>query len=153
MKKILREYFTFNKRERNGVFVLLSIILILIIYLNISHYFIKPEKIDFTAFQKELAILESSMNKKGTTEELYAEELSPSSWKAKKSKQAERFEFDPNHLSSKDWERLGLSEKQIRSIRKFEEKGGRFRRKEDLGKMYCIPADQYKSLEPYIRIE
>ena len=39
-KNFLRDYFTFNRRERNGVFVLLSIIFLLILYLSFSDLFL-----------------------------------------------------------------------------------------------------------------
>jgi len=55
-------------------------------------------------------------------------------------------------LSDSDWQRLGFSEKQIKTIKNYESKGGKFRSKEDVKKMYCIPEKQYLSLEPYISI-
>ena len=55
-------------------------------------------------------------------------------------------------MSEEDWKRLGLSDKQIKTIKKYESKGGKFRTKEDVKKMYCIPPELYTSLEPYIQI-
>lgn len=64
----------------------------------------------------------------------------------------EYFPFNPNGLAVVDWKRLGLSERQIRMIKNYEAKGGRFRRKEDLKKIYAIQEADYIRLEPYIRI-
>lgn len=63
-----------------------------------------------------------------------------------------RFDFDPNTLSGAGWEKLGLSKKQAASILKYRENGGRFKRKEDLQKMYTIRPELYAQLLPHIRI-
>lgn len=62
------------------------------------------------------------------------------------------FEFNPNNLALEDWMKLGLTEKQAATIKKYEAKGGKFYKKEDLKKIYSISAKQYEILEPYINI-
>ena len=62
------------------------------------------------------------------------------------------FKFNPNGLSKEDWSRLGLSERQIHIIKNFESKGGKFRKKEDLSKIYGISQTEYQILSPYIDI-
>ena len=64
----------------------------------------------------------------------------------------ETFAFNPNTVSVSDLERLGFSEKQARSIVRYREKGGRFRRKEDFAKSYVVADSVYRRLEPYINI-
>ncbi len=59
----LREYFTFNRRERNGVFVLLSIILCLLLYLSFSDRFFSSDKTDFSQFEKEIADFEAEQKR------------------------------------------------------------------------------------------
>ena len=54
MKKIIRDFLTFNKRERNGVFVLVSIITVLVLYLNVSGGFVKQEQADFSDFDEKI---------------------------------------------------------------------------------------------------
>ncbi|WP_449047396.1 ComEA family DNA-binding protein [Parapedobacter sp.] len=63
------------------------------------------------------------------------------------------FRFDPNGLSAEDWKRLGLSNRQIQMIKNYEAKGGRFRKKEDLAKIYAIDDADYDRLAPYIDIK
>ena len=65
----------------------------------------------------------------------------------------EYFMFDPNGLSVDDWKRLGLSEGQIRVIKNYEAKGGRFYKKEDLKKIYSVSEEDYTRLAPYIQIQ
>ena len=67
-------------------------------------------------------------------------------------KSAESFRFNPNTASVSDLERLGFSEKQARSIVRYREKGGRFRRREDFAKSYVVADSVYRRLEPYIDI-
>lgn len=61
MKYFLREYFTFNRRERNGVFVLLSIILVLILYLSFSDLLYTSSQTDFLKFEKEVTEFETAL--------------------------------------------------------------------------------------------
>ena len=65
----------------------------------------------------------------------------------------EYFTFDPNGLPIVEWKRLGLSDRQIRVIKNYEAKGGQFRKKEDLKKIYSLNEADYARLEPYIHIE
>ncbi|MCF6185798.1 MAG: helix-hairpin-helix domain-containing protein, partial [Bacteroidales bacterium] len=62
------------------------------------------------------------------------------------------FNFDPNILDDSGWKELGFSEKQIASIRKYINNGGKFYKKEDLKKLYVINDKKYAELEPYINI-
>ena len=62
------------------------------------------------------------------------------------------FRFNPNGLSTDKWKELGLTDKQIRSIKNYEMKGGKFYSKEDFKRMYLITAEEYAILEPYIDI-
>ncbi len=58
--------------------------------------------------------------------------------------------FDPNDLDRQDWIELGLTERQAEGIMRYVEKGGRFRSKKDVKKMYTIPPELYAGLEPHI---
>ncbi len=159
MKQFIRDYLTFNKRERNGLFVLLTIIALLIIYLNISYKFNTPEKVDFAKFEKEIKVFNESVKQENdsiNTENKYPYTHSKSQESVETDSssitQPEYFNFNPNNLSDNKWQRLGLTDKQIQTIKNYESKGGKFRLKEDVKKMYCIPEKTYLSLEPYIQI-
>lgn len=65
---------------------------------------------------------------------------------------AERFAFDPNTADSTQLLRLGLRPFIVRNIYKYRAKGGRFRKPEDFARMYGLGKEEYKSLEPYIKI-
>lgn len=62
------------------------------------------------------------------------------------------FHFDPNTLDPDGWRKLGLREKTIQTIRRYIDKGGRFRKPEDLGRIYGLFPDEFERLRPYIRL-
>ena len=60
--------------------------------------------------------------------------------------------FDPNTADSTQLLALGLSPWIVRSIYRYRNKGGVFRRKEDFAQVYGLTAGQYRTLQPYISI-
>ncbi len=154
MKNFLREYFTFNRRERRGILLLLILVAALLLWLNLAPLFFSEGKSDRSRFEKDAgefqrSLAEAKQDSADESQFNYAQ----NDYKLPNAKaQAERFRFDPNNLPENDWRRLGLSDKQIRAIKNYESKGGKFRKKEDLKKMYCIRPELYASLEPYIAI-
>ena len=136
MRSWLEKYFGFNHRELNGVAVLATVLILVwgaagIYRQRFSEYY--PNRI--ADVQEIERFLNASANAVVLTDT------------------AERFVFDPNGLSVSDWERLGLTERQVRMIKNYEAKGGRFRRKEDVAKIYAISDDDYARLAPYIQIK
>jgi len=59
-------------------------------------------------------------------------------------------EFDPNTADSAQLQALGISSFVLGNILKYREKGGVFRQKSDLAKIYGLNQDTYKKLKPYI---
>jgi competence protein ComEA len=56
-----KEYFSFNKRQRNGILVLLALIVGMMLYLLIADYYPPaPAKLDFASFKAEVSKMESS---------------------------------------------------------------------------------------------
>ncbi len=60
------------------------------------------------------------------------------------------FPFDPNLMDESGWQKLGMTKGQIKTIQNYLSKGGKFKYKEDLAKMYCIKSEQYEELKEYI---
>ncbi|MFY9154381.1 MAG: helix-hairpin-helix domain-containing protein [Prolixibacteraceae bacterium] len=63
------------------------------------------------------------------------------------------FRFNPNLASNSDFTGLGLTERQISNIRKYQQKGGQFRTKEDLFKIYGFSEEQKKRLSDYVVLD
>ncbi len=146
LKSFTRDYFTLTSRERRGAMVLAFIIILQICALGWMHFIKSPEPPDIEIFNAET---EAFLNETGTSAT-----TPPTSRESAEKKIPERqlFPFDPNTISDNEWEKLGLTKKQIAVIRNYLRKGGRFRDKESFSKMYCISVEEYKTLEPYISI-
>jgi len=65
----------------------------------------------------------------------------------------ELFYFDPNKLSIDGWKKLGIRDKTIQTIQNYLNKGGRFKKSEDLQKIYGLRQHEYEMISPYIQIE
>ncbi len=63
------------------------------------------------------------------------------------------FYFDPNTATEDELLALGLREKTAQNIINYRSKGGRFRKPEDLAKLYSLKPDEAERLMPYVRIE
>lgn len=61
--------------------------------------------------------------------------------------------FNPNKLKAEEWEALGLSEKIAGRIVKYINKGGKFRKNEDVLKVYGFPQHIYAQIEPQFIFE
>lgn len=140
MKNIIREYFYYNKLERNGVFVLVLLCLLVLFYPNLyKSLSSKSASTDFSSFKSEIEAFESN---KITDEISNPEKI-----------KTELFLFDPNTVSQEDLKRLGFSEKVIRTLNNFRNKGGKFFKKEDFKKIYGISEEDYTTLENFIEIK
>ncbi len=62
------------------------------------------------------------------------------------------FDFDPNCISIKDMEQLGLKSYVILNILKYREAGGGFRSGSDFENVYGLDSSTFSMLEPYIKI-
>jgi len=148
----IKSFLSLNKSEQRGILVLLLLIILLIVFNSLLPFFIQDDKSDFATFRKEIENfrksqqkiadslrIEQLQNRGELTSELAGQKLKP-------------FPFNPNKLPKEVWLKLGLTEKQISTIKNYEAKGGKFRVKEDLRKMYSISDAEYEILEAYIRI-
>jgi competence protein ComEA len=149
-----KDYLSFSRRERRGILVLLTIILFQIaILIYLKYVPSKEPPQDFSGFEKEVDDFYASLD---SAEE---DEPSQNNFKPNKEyasaipvKKIELFTFNPNNLPAEDWQRLGFSAKQVNVIKNYESKGGKFRSKEDVKKMFCITEKDFNRIESYIVI-
>jgi len=149
MNKIFKDFFVFSKKELNGLFVFFILLLLVVFAPHVYSYFHPSEVYDYSEFKKEVAIFRASAIKNEPYTNRYSQ---TDNYTASAITTDKLFNFNPNNLAVSDWQKLGLSEKQIKVIKNFESKGGKFYRKEDLKKIYSIKADDYAKLEPFIII-
>jgi len=138
--QFLSTWFGFNKQQRNGVIVLCTLILALFIFRLSIHHFITPKPILIADFSNtklpdikhNLLLSSDSTNEEG--------DLS-------------LFVFNPNTVSKEQLIKLGFKEKTANTFINYRNKGGQFRKKEDVKKVYGVSETLYNNIEPYILIE
>lgn len=145
MIKWLNIYFNFSRREFNGLLVMLLLLAVITVIPTVYEWIV-PE-------QSDLVMEKAALRKLILVEKENAENFSP----GKNNKTEPRgpvklFPFDPNRMSNESWQLLGFSVKQAAVLGRYTAKGGRFRRKEDLQKMYVVSKEMYERLIPYIYV-
>lgn len=153
MYKWFERYFAFSRRELNGICVLGVLLFVLWLTFNLFSRNRDSGAIDMDSRIKEIEHFLATVaeeNRESLAVGHVASE--PMQRKRASADVAEYFTFDPNGLPVAEWKRLGLSDGQIRMIKNYEAKGGRFWKKEDLQKIYALRDTDYTRLEPYIRI-
>lgn len=60
--------------------------------------------------------------------------------------------FDPNSINEQQWQAMGISARTARTIRNYLAKGGRFRKAEDLRKIWGFRRSDAERLIPHVRI-
>jgi DNA uptake protein ComE-like DNA-binding protein len=63
------------------------------------------------------------------------------------------FYFDPNTMDSMTAIRLGIPSRQVITLMRYRNKGGRFYRKEDIAKLYGLKKELVEKLIPYVVIK
>lgn len=153
--QFLKDYFSFTKKERWGIIVLISVILLLIILPFFFPYFVKKEKPNYSQFAKEIAQLQLDTSaKKSNTYKIddgYYNDYTPSS--NNQIIKAEVFFFDPNTASIADWIRLGIKPRTAETIQKYIAKGGKFYKPDDIKKIYGLSEKDAERLIPYVSIK
>lgn len=147
MKKELKDLFSFNSTERNGIFILMALLLIIVVAPGIYSRYLpdKSWKIENAAAGLKAISIEAVKN----NDIIKSTNASPSGIKSENPKLTP---FDPNTVSEDGWEKLGLKAKQIHTILNYLNKGGKFRNKEDFKKIYGISEEDYIRLSPFISI-
>lgn len=133
MKPLIKNYLSVTKKEWNGLVVLILLIIAVWTAPAVYQRYHKDKLINLNGFE-------------ATAARLHMQAVDTAKVAVK------MFGFNPNHLSTNDWKKLGLTDKQITTIKHYEAKGGRFYTKADLKKMYALTGDDYKRLEPYVKL-
>lgn len=170
MKRIkfwIRNYFGFSRKETNGFIILVSLIILLVstlfMYPLIESKFFGKQRVA-NANQSTLDSLEKIIARQTAVLEAQKKELkkktrkkSPRKFTKKFTKKPaytpnEFFAFDPNTATIQEWQKLGFSPKIAERIQKYVAKGGKFRQKSDLKKIFGFPERAYNQLEAYIQL-
>ncbi|MCK9399814.1 MAG: helix-hairpin-helix domain-containing protein [Bacteroidales bacterium] len=157
MKDRIKDYFAFNRKEQRGLIILLGLLLLSVL-INLFLPQLVPEKeYDIAPFQIAVSTFIASIDKLDSTEKIKPQKFSDNYSKDEgadlSSFIASPFNFDPNDLNEQQWVNMGIGAKIARNILRYREKGGTFRDKKGLGRIYGMNDSVFAILEPYVRIK
>ena len=158
-RHFIRDYFIFTRKERAGIIFILSIISFLMLLSFAFPFLVNRQQYSHAQFEREIALLDikaadssniknySKNFNKGSYDDFPADNKSHDFIKPAV------FYFDPNTTSSEDWRRLGVRDKTITTIQKYLSKGGKFRKAEDISKIWGLSIKDKERLIPYVSIK
>ena len=152
IKKVIKDYFTFSKKEGAAAIILLVIIGVFIAL----PYLIKPKiKTPVVDIKLQEEITKQQSGQKNYDSNLYPHKGYTNNYTpalSQENKVFEPFSFDPNTVNEAGWHKLGLRDKTIHTIINYRSKGGQFRQPDDLKKIWGIRPEEAERLMPYIHI-
>ncbi len=160
LQTVIKDYFTFSKSERTGLFIL--ILLGVLIYFLPDFFRTKRTPVQKDAFEKEIAQLKISIDTSRGYNNRYNNNRNDDErgdyfqpkhyYDNKPDVKGELFAFDPNTIDEAGWKRLGVKDKTVGTLKKFMAKGFKFRKPEDIRRVYGISPNLADRLIPYIHI-
>ena len=138
IRKWIRFFFGFSRRETNGFLILLPLMVMAIFSQPLFRMVTRPEVPDFS---REVAVLDS-------LEGILVR--ADSAVGAGEGPVAQAFQFDPNTATEMELVSLGFPDWLSARIVRYRDKGGRFKRKSDLLKIYGMDSASYLRLYPFI---
>ncbi|HET9053607.1 MAG TPA: helix-hairpin-helix domain-containing protein [Cyclobacteriaceae bacterium] len=139
LRKWIREAFGFSGTEINGFLILIPLVLLLLASEPLYHHYIAarddPDNGDEARLDSLIAAWAPAVGKGPGDGEIIS-----------------LFAFDPNTAEVSDLRKLGFGENSSRYIAAYRRKGGVFRVKSDLLRIYGLDSSLYKRLYDYISL-
>ena len=145
IKNKIGTFFGFSRAQTNGFVALLIILSIVIFSEPVYHAWISNRPIDFSTESKTLDSLtvlwqaEPVIRKKADIP-------------TDKHNRVKLFAFNPNTATKDDLQVLGFSDRLMKGLLNYRAKGGEFRVKSDLKKLYGMDTTFFKRLLPFIQL-
>ncbi|RZJ32881.1 MAG: hypothetical protein EOO51_15405 [Flavobacterium sp.] len=151
-KAALADYFTFSKKDRLAIIIFLIVVgglMALPLWLPQ-----RPPALSALpdSVRRRPVPLQDAGESPEANRSAGAPRYSPSSTDRDAWRSAPLFPFDPNQLDAAGWKKLGLTDRAVGTLMKYRERGGRFRRPEDLAKIWSLPPGFVERVLPYVRI-
>ncbi|GAB3787321.1 helix-hairpin-helix domain-containing protein [Spirosoma horti] len=151
---LIRDYFGFSHKETRGFLVLLFLTILCLLIPFVYRLVSDGTPVDTSAAdQRKLDSLVALMQSEEAKQPQFADRGEKEKTTAERFSEPKLVNFDPNTISVAGWQQLGVPRWMAERIDKYRSKGGQFRRKEDLLKIYDFPPDLYDQLEPYITLK
>jgi len=145
---VIRKYFGFSYKEINGFLIVILILVVVIIAPFLFDILYKPTQVLSSSEKQKFDSITSLLEKINTNNVTTSSKSSTLNIVEKK-----LFYFDPNQITQEQFQQLGLKEFIAKRIINYRAKGGHFKKKEDILKIYDFPKKLYVELEPYIQIK
>lgn len=154
-QSLVRDYFGFSYKEARGFVVLIFLTLLCLLIPFLYRFVANDKPVDTSAADQRkldslVALMQAEEAKQPKFADRYANDRDKTT--AERFSEPKLFNFDPNTVSVAGWQQLGLPKWLAERIDKYRSKGGQFRKKEDLLRIYDFPPDLYDQLEPYITL-
>lgn len=140
------EYFSFSKSERQALYFLTGIIIIVSLLNFLIPYLQLKSKADINRFEEEIASLNQLSGEGDTNSENIDPYLEDIGYKP-----IHAFYFDPNKVGPPEWEKLGVPSFIYQRIEKYKLKGGKIRKTEDLLKFSGFDRQWYENIKDFVR--
>lgn len=144
MRKLINNYFTYTRAERNGIVLLTTLILLFACVPRVFFSFYTAPIHDFSNFKAAVATWQATKFSDNTTQPISQTGFEKTTHLAY---------FNPNTADKTNFIQLGLSEKVAQTILNYRAKGGHFRKAEDLAKVYGLSKMDFERLLPFIQLE
>ena len=164
LSTIIKDYFTFNRKEQRGIFVLLTILLLLLIANEVAPLVIHPEPVDFSGFEKEIAAFEKDVARADSI----AEQEKKNRYKGSGYKSAagtmdsgkfpkpypkKVFMIELNSADTFELQRLrGIGPSFARRIIKYRERLGGFISKKQLLEIWGMDTSRYNTIAEHLTV-
>lgn len=158
MWKTLTSTTSFTKKQRSGNIIALVVVIICCILPFLAPLLVKEKKYDHNSFEKEIALLQVRQVDSGSQFSTIDPGDDPPFFQPSGSRtitgsrKGELFFFDPNTLDEDGWKRLGIRDKTIGTIKNYIAKGGRFRKAEDISKIWGLAKEDAERIIPFVRL-
>lgn len=158
MWKTLTSTTSFTKKQRSGNIIALVVVIICCILPFLAPLLVKEKKYDHNSFEKEIALLQVRQVDSGSQFSTKDPGDDPPFFQPSGSRtitggrKDELFFFDPNTLDEDGWKRLGIRDKTIGTIKNYIAKGGRFRKAEDIRKIWGLAKEDAERIIPFVRL-
>lgn len=151
---LVRDYFGVSHKEARGFIFLIFLTLLCLLVPFLYRFLADQKPIDTSAAdQRKLDSLVALMQAEEAKQPQYESSLDKDKTTSEHFSEPKLFRFNPNTVSVAEWQQLGLPRWLAERIEKYRSKGGQFRKKEDLLRIYDFPPDLYEQLEPYITLK
>lgn len=147
VRRWVRDFFTLSQAQVNGFIVLVPLLIVVLISEPVWEWYIGRQEEDFTASQ---AILDSLIRVWEEQPNEASQRISTPDSLGRAEPEHVFFHFDPNAITSSDMRKLGFSAGLATTIVHYREKGGKFRIKADVLKIYGLDTSFYNELNDFI---